>query len=171
MHDQNMTYVSMPLISQCRWPPSPDKSLTETMRNILPRGQPPGRASPARVEIAPQFLGGDFHRLLGEYLSPATPWCRAAFFVTECLEIGRHHDVAGVDTMVSCHPCSRGRVEGFFLCALRRAWLDPYTRPYTPRAPLSSIYDVFSFDTALKISCAPHPETSGGHTFRVRSKR
>ena len=110
MHDQNMTYVAMPLISQCRWPPSPDKSLTETMRNILPRGQPPGRASPARVEIAPQFLGGDFHRLLGEYLSPATPWCRAAFLLRNALTPGdtrfrggRHHGV--VPTLVTlCDP-------------------------------------------------------------------
>ncbi len=93
-------------MSQCRWPPSPDKPLTETMRNFLPRGQPPGRASPARVEIAPQFWGENVHRLLGEYLSPATPWCRAAFLLRNALKSGdtmvsggRHHGV--VPTLLS----------------------------------------------------------------------
>ena len=37
----------------------------------------------------PSILGGIFHPLLVEYLSPATPWCPGTFFVTECLEIGR----------------------------------------------------------------------------------
>ena len=43
---------------------------------------------------------------------------------------------------------------------------------YSPGSPLISICTAFfSFDTALNISCAPHPEKSGCATFRFQSKR
>ena len=54
----------------------------------------PGRAGPARVEIARQFGGGGISPFVRIIPQPATPWCRGNFLLRNALKSG--------DTMVSC---------------------------------------------------------------------
>ena len=57
------------------------------------------RESRSRTSI----LGKKNYRLLGEYLSPATPWCRGNF-VTECLDTGRHQISGGSTPWCRANP-------------------------------------------------------------------